>query len=356
MKIKAMVVPEPRQMELREFELQKTPADHVLVKTTVTSVCSTDIKVFKGHTPVGRYPLIMGHEIAGKVVEVGSEAAEWYDLKPDDRITVEPYIACGRCDYSRSNHFYHLCTHGGIYGISLLCDKPPYLFGGYSEYFYIVPGTIVHRQSEKMADTAASISSVVANGVRWVKTLGKISFGESLVISGPGSQGLCSLAAALHAGANPVVVLGLDCDTDRLKLAEEFGAHHIVNVDKENPVDAVTRLVPGGPDAVIETSGTPEGIRAAVEMVRSAGRVVTIGLSGGLETPIKFDELVWKSISLISGLGQAGNVSDAMKLIDTGKYPFEKINNRIYRLEELKQAIKDTEKRPPGFIKGAVVF
>jgi threonine dehydrogenase-like Zn-dependent dehydrogenase len=79
-------------------------------------------------------------------------------------------------------------------------------------------------------------------------------------------------------------------------------------------------------------------------------------LSGGTETPVKFDELVWKSVSLISGLGQAGNVSDAMKLIDCGKYPFEKINNRTYRLEELHQAIKDTEERPAGFIKGAVVF
>jgi threonine dehydrogenase-like Zn-dependent dehydrogenase len=92
----------------------------------------------------------------------------------------------------------------------------------------------------------------------------------------------------------------------------------------------VHRLIPGGPDAVIETSGTPEGIRAAVDMVRPAGRVVTIGLSGGLETPIRFDDLIWKSISLICGLGQAGNVKDAMKLIDSRKYPFEKINNRIY--------------------------
>ena len=356
MKSKAMVVKAPGQMELQAFELQKTPADHVLVKTTVTSVCSTDIKVFKGHTPVGRYPVIMGHEIAGKVVEVGSEAAGWYDLKADDRITVEPYIACGHCDASRSDHFYHHCAHGGIYGISLPCDKPPYLFGGYSEYFYLVPGTIVHRQNENMADSAASISSVVANGVRWVKTLGKIKFGESVVISGPGSQGLCSLAAALESGANPVVVLGLDCDTERLKLAREFGAHHVINVDREDPVQAVTRLIPGGPDAVIETSGSPEGIRAAVEMVRRAGRVVNIGLSGGLETPIKFDELVWKSISLISGLGQAGNVSDAMKLIDTGKYPFDKINNRTYRLEDLLQAIKDTEERPSDFIKAAVIF
>ena len=83
---------------------------------------------------------------------------------------------------------------------------------------------------------------------------------------------------------------------------------------------------------MIETSGTPKGIQAAVEMVRRAGRIVNIGLSGGVETAIKFNELVWKSVSLISGRGQAGNVSDAMKLIDAGKYPFEKINNRTYRL------------------------
>jgi threonine dehydrogenase-like Zn-dependent dehydrogenase len=66
--------------------------------------------------------------------------------------------------------------------------------------------------------------------------------------------------------------------------------------------------------------------------------------------------LVWKSISIICGLGQAGNVADAMKLIETGKYLFERINNRTYRLEELEQALKDTEQRPAGFIKAAVVF
>jgi D-arabinose 1-dehydrogenase-like Zn-dependent alcohol dehydrogenase len=70
MKSRAMVVTSPGQMELQEFELQATPGDHVLVQTTVTSVCSTDIKVFKGKTPVGRYPLVMGHEVAGKVVEL----------------------------------------------------------------------------------------------------------------------------------------------------------------------------------------------------------------------------------------------------------------------------------------------
>lgn len=356
MKSRAMVVTEPGRMEMEAFELVTPPADHVLLKTTVTSVCSTDVKVFHGHTPVGKYPIVMGHEVAGEVVEMGAEAKDWYDVRPGDRVTIEPYLSCGRCAHSRSDHFYHHCPHGGIYGITLPCDTPPHLFGGYSEYLYLVPGTILHRQHEGIADSAASISSVVANGVRWVKTLGQVSFGESVVISGPGSQGLCSLAAALQAGASPVIVLGLECDRGRLLLAEEFGAHHVINVEATDPLQEITRMCPSGVDAVIETSGTPAGIRTAIGLTRPGGRIVTIGLSGGIETPVVFDDLVWRSISLISGLGQAGNVGDAMKLIETQRFPFEKINTHTYRLDELEQAIADTENRPPGFIKGAVLF
>ncbi len=105
MKSKAMVLTAPGQLELQEFELGSTPADHVLVKTSVTSVCSTDLKVFKGQTPFVNYPLVMGHEIAGQVVEIGSEAKLWYDFEVGDRITIEPYIACGRCRHCRSDHY-----------------------------------------------------------------------------------------------------------------------------------------------------------------------------------------------------------------------------------------------------------
>ena len=356
MKAKAMVVTGPGVMEMQEFSLIPTPADHVLVKSTVTSVCSTDLKVFKGQTPFAQFPLVMGHEIAGKVVEMGSEARQWYEFGEGDKITIEPYIACGRCKYCRSDHFYHHCTSGGIYGISLPCTKPPHLFGGYSEYFYLVPGAIAHKQNNNVADSAASISSVVANGVRWVKTLAKTGFGESVVISGPGSQGLCSLAAALQSGAFPVVMLGLECDTDRLQLAREFGAHHVLNVERDDPVAWLNTFLPNGADVVVETSGTASGIQAAIKMVRKGGRIVNIGLSGGVATPVAFDDLVWKSVSLISGLGQAGNVSDAMKLIDSAKFPFAKINSHTYRLEQLAQALEDTEQRPPGFIKGAILF
>jgi len=307
-------------------------------------------------TPVGKYPLVMGHEVSGEVVEMGKDTASWYEFKTGDKITIEPYVTCGRCEQSRSDHYYHYCTHSGIHGISLPCDKSPYIFGGYSEYFYLVPGSLAHKQNSNIADSAASISSVVANGVRWVKTFGKVTFGDSVVIIGPGSQGLCSLASALHSGANPVIIQGKNCDTKRLELAKEFGAHYVINVDQQNAVESVRDILPQGPDVVIETSGSSEGIQAAIKMVKKVGRIVNIGLSGGVETPIAFDELVWKSVTMIHGVGQAGNVPDAMKLINTGKFPFEKINNRLYKLEDLEQAIKDTENRPDGFIKAAIVF
>lgn len=356
MKSRAMVVTEPYKIELQEFEVAPPGPDQILVKTSVTSVCSSDIKFFHGTFDACNYPLIMGHEVSGVVEQIGAEAAEFYGLVPGDRITVEPYIPCGKCKDSRSDHFYHQCTHGGIYGLNLACDNPPHLFGGYSEYFYVLPGTVLHKLTDDVDPMAASLSSVVANGVRWAKTLGKITMGESVVISGPGSQGLSALASAIQSGASETIALGLSRDTARLNLAKEFGADHTIDVEKNDPVESVLDLHPDGVDAVIETSGTPEGIQAGLKMLRKAGRMVSIGLSGGLKTEITFDDLVWRSISIICGVGQAGNVEDAMWLINSGKFPFHKINNTHYKLEEAAQALEDTENPPEGFIKGALVF
>jgi threonine dehydrogenase-like Zn-dependent dehydrogenase len=118
----------------------------------------------------------------------------------------------------------------------------------------------------------------------------------------------------------------------------------------------VPDLIGGPPDVVIETSGVPAAIQSAIKLVRRSSRVVSIGLSGGKQTPIAFDDLVWRDITLVCGKGQAGNVGDAMRLMNSGKYPFDKINNFHYQLSDLGRALAETEKPPTGFIKGAVVF
>jgi threonine dehydrogenase-like Zn-dependent dehydrogenase len=356
MKSKAMVLVEPGRIELREFEVQPPAPEEILIKTRVTSVCSTDIKILHGQVGSARYPVIMGHEFTGEIVEIGSEAAKRYPLAVGDRVTPEPYIPCGHCLWCRTDHHYHNCPDVQTYGLSLACDRSPYLFGGYSEYVYLVTGSLLHKLAPQAPDLAGSLSSVLGNGVRWIKTLGQMSFGQSLVISGAGSQGLCTLAAAREAGVGPVVMLGLSSDKARFDLAREIGVDHIVEVDRQDPLQAVPDLIGGPPDVVIETSAVPAAIQTAIKLVRRSGRVVSIGLSGGKQTPITFDDLVWRDITLVCGKGQAGNVTDAVRLINSGKYPFEKINNFRYALPDLGRALTDTEKPPAGFIKAAVVF
>ena len=356
MKAKAMVLESPGSMQIKEFELAAPQSDQILIKTGVTSVCASDPKIFAGKTPFKFYPIIMGHELAGTVAEVGAEASNIYDLKVGDRITIEPTRPCGHCAWCKTQYNYHKCRPLRAYGITMLANQPPYLLGGYAEYMYILPGSRVYKISDKVSDSAAALSSVIANGVRWVKTLARMSFGQSLVISGVGSQGLATLIAARECGVGPIAVLGLARDTARFELAKAYGADHTINIDHTDPLEAVPEMLDGPPDVVVETSGAPGAIQTALELVTMKGCLVSIGLSGGRQTSIEFDKLVTKGVTIICDHAQAGNYPDAMRILNSGKYAIDKINNFKYVLEELPRAFVDTENPPEGFIKGAVVF
>jgi len=145
-------------------------------------------------------------------------------------------------------------------------------------------------------------------------------------------------------------------DRARFGLAKEFGVDFTLNIEQEDPRKVVPKLLGGFPDVVVETSGIPTAIQTALELVKPTGRVVTIGLSGGKETPIKFDALVDKGVVILADAGQAGNWEDALRIINARKYAIEKISNFTYRLEELPRALDETANPPDGFIKGAVVF
>jgi threonine dehydrogenase-like Zn-dependent dehydrogenase len=353
---KAMVLVEPGRLEFKEFDVIPPERDQILLKISVTSVCASDPKILLGQTPFSIFPLVMGHELVGQVAEIGHEASHRYDLKPGDRITIEPSIPCGHCEWCQTEYNYHKCRPLKAYGITLAANQPPFLLGGYAEYMYLLPGSLVYRVAERVPDNAACLSSVIGNGVRWVKHLGKMSSGQRLMISGVGSQGLATLIAAKEFGVGPVVVLGLNQDMARFELAREYGADHIINIDRVDPFEAVPDLLGEPPDVVVETSGVPSAIQVALDLVKMTGKVVSIGLSGGNETAIKFDTLVAKGVTIVCDHGQAGNVQDAMRIINSGKYDIGKINNFHYGLKELPKALDETVHPPDGFIKGAVVF
>lgn len=356
MKAKAMVVVKPGRMQLKQFEVVTPQCTQILLKLSVTAVCASDPKILWGKTPLVKFPVIMGHELTGRVAEIGEIAATRYGLKPGDRITVEPSIPCGQCEWCRTKHYYHKCRDLRAYGVTMTADQPPYLFGGYAEYMYLLPGSLIYKVADGVPEQAATLSSVIGNGVRWVKTLGQMTFGQSLAISGVGSQGLATLIAAKECGVGPIAIMGLGRDKARLQLAREFGVDFTINIEQDDPIKAIPDLLDGPPDVVVETSGVPSAILTALKLVKMTGRVVSIGLSMGQETPIQFDTLVAKGVTIIADHAQAGNVQDAMRIINSRKYAIEKIISSIYRLEELPRALEETAHPPEGFIKGAVVF
>ena len=356
MKARAMVAIEPGRMELEEFEVVKPQADQVLVRSGVTSVCASDPKIFRGETPFKVYPVIMGHELSGEVVDIGSQAASFYNLKPGDRVTIEPTVPCGHCEWCRTQYNYHKCRPLRAYGVTISSENSPHLFGGYAEYLYLLQGSLIYKLSDSTPYLAASLSSVIGNGVRWIKNLGQMTYGQSLAISGVGSQGLATLMAAKECGVGPIAMLGLDRDKARFHLAKEFGADFTVNIEEQDPLEVVPKLLGGSPDVVVETSGAPSAIHTAIDLVKMLGRVVSIGMSGGKETPIRFDNLVVKGVTILSDHAQAGNYKDAMHIINSGRYAIEKINNFHYPLDDLLRGFDQTDNPPDGFIKGAVVF
>lgn len=192
----------------------------------------------------------MGHELVGQVIELGDIAGKRYGVRPGDTITVEPVVPCGHCEWCHTKHYYHKCRSLMGYGGRMTADVPAFLFGGYAEFMYIVPGSRLHKVKDGVPNLAASLSSVMGsvmgNGVRWVKTLGRMTFGQSLVISGVGSQGLATLIAAREYGVGPIAISGLSRDQARFDLAREFGVDFTMNIEQEDPLKAVPDLF-GGP-------------------------------------------------------------------------------------------------------------
>ena len=352
-----MVAVEPNRLELEEFEVNPPAKDQILLKLGATSVCASDPKILRGKVPpFDKFPMVLGHEIAGEVVEIGVEAANIYQVEVGERITVEPMVICGHCEWCRTEFNYHKCRPIRAYGASMQANKPPYLLGGYAEYMYLVPGSIIHKLDPEVPFRSACLSSVIGNGVRWVKYLGQMTFGQSLVISGAGSQGLAALMTAKECGVGPIAMLGLGRDKARFELAKEFGADHTINIETDDPLTAVPDLLGGPPDVVVETSGVPSAIQNALKMVKMMGRVVVIGVSGRKQTAIDFDTLVVKGVQILADHAQAGNVQDAVRIINSQKYAIEKINNFSYPLEELPRALEETADPAEDFIKGVVVF
>jgi threonine dehydrogenase-like Zn-dependent dehydrogenase len=313
----------------------------MLLKVDLVSICGGDPIEYEGKNVKSHLPMILGHEMVGTVVKAGSDALSNYKVALGDRVTVEPYVICGKCEYCLTG-YYQMCTNARVYGVTMSSTTPPYIWGAYGEYLYVAPGSKVHKIAEGIPDESAVLSSVLGNGVRWIRTLGKVKFGETVVILGAGAQGLVTVIAAKEANAGKIIVVGKEKMQLKWDLAKEYGADTLIDLDKEADPVALVRELTGGrmADVVVECTGASSMMEMGLDIVRPVGRFVMVGTCGYAKSPLTTDKIVFKEITILGGLGQSWDTEMAVQIINSRKYALEKMITDVFPLEKADEAMR----------------
>ena len=342
---RAMVLTGPRQLELREFEIPDIGEEDGLLRLELIGVCGSDPGIYRGKTRGAPrpYPIILGHEIVGRVEKMGRKAQQRHGVREGDRVIVEYAFGCGTCGPCLQGS-YVLCEKFYTYGSMISCAQPPHLFGAYADFLYIHPRAMVHKLGEHIPpETGVLISAVLGNAVRWLVDIGGLSLKQTLVVIGPGQQGLGAVLVGKEAGAEPIIVLGTGRDRERLRLARQLGAEQTVDVETEDPIALISRLTAGNmADLVMDASGHPSGAALALAAAGKGATVVLPGLYGAqTQVPLLLDTLVLKEIKLLGVFSQNfAAVETAIRIAGTAGSSLKDIISHRLPLEEAEKALQ----------------
>src|SRR3954470_9246959 len=266
---RALVLESPHRLVPRSLPLPAVGRDDGLLRIEACGLCGTDHEQYTGHLAAG-FAFIPGHEVVGVIDAVGDRAAERWGVQPGDRVAVEVFQSCRECDECRAGRYRRCARHGlrDMYGF-IDVEKAPGLWGGYAEYQYLGPDTMLLPLPSSLDPVVATLFNPLGAGIRWTTTVGGAGEGDVVVVLGPGIRGLSACVAAKEAGAAFVAITGVGPrDTARLELAAQFGADLAIDVSVDNPAKAL-RAATGGrlADVVVDvTAKAPAALAQGVAM------------------------------------------------------------------------------------------
>jgi alcohol dehydrogenase len=337
--VRALVLEAPRRLIVREFPLPTVGDDDALVRVQACGLCGTDHEEYTGEL-AGGFAFIPGHETVGVIEAIGERAAQRWGVAAGDWVAVEVFQSCRECARCRAGEYRRCEGHGlaDMYGF-IPIDRAPGLWGGYAEYQYLAPDSMVLPVPADLDATVATLFNPLGAGIRWAATVPGTSRGDVVAVLGPGIRGLCAAVAAKEAGAGFVMVTGLGArDVDRLALAAKFGADLAVDVAKDDPVAALTAATGGLADVVVDvTARAPTAFAQAIALARPAGTVVIAGTRGfGAGAPgFSPDMVVLKELRILGALGvDVTAYRAALELLASGRYPFQSLPRRCVGLDD----------------------
>ena len=340
--------------QIRTVPRPKIPTKAALIQVGACGICGTDLHILQGHWPKPLpWPLTLGHEVAGVIVEKGPALEEDFMGNPltvGSKVMLPPLMPCGKCYYCV--HYpktANKCLTPTYYGRYLSFDKPPHLWGGWAEMEYVdlemLPGTKIYRLPDDMSPMLGSLAEPLTSSLRAFKRAaeaGGFQVGDTVVVQGSGPIGVLAIVAAKEMGAGRVVVIGAP-ENPRLRLCREFGADATLSIDElttaESRTKAVRDVVGGfGADLVMDCSGHPSAGPEGMEMLRDGGTYVEMGQftdAGSIET--NWHRICVKDINILGSWAFTGNdiaLGIAMLHRVRDRYPFDKLQSGFPFSEE----------------------
>lgn len=296
--MKALVFDGPGAVRLKDYPKPKISDDEVLIRTQFAAVCGTDAHMLSGSFPA-RNGIVMGHEASGVVEAVGRRVTH---VAPGQHVVGSPIVICGGCLACRSGR-YNVCQHRKHLGIE--AD------GVFAEYFKL-PGYSVFASPPGLTPEEGALVEPAAVGYHAVCRATPTP-SDTVVVMGSGPIGLFILESVVAFGCQKIIVSGHR--QRRLDLARQLGAHRVVRPPDEDLEAVVMEETNGsGADIVIEAVGRPDTIAESVRLVRSAGKIMMVGIPAG---PVSFDfvHLVRREVDLLTS--------------DASLYAYERIHELV---------------------------
>ena len=320
--MKAMVLRAPRELAADNVAIPKLGAGQVLVRVTHSGVCGTDLKIFNGAIPV-RYPLIMGHEATGEVVDAGGQPG----IHAGDRVIMDPELFCGVCFHCRVGQT-HLCPSGQLLGRDAN--------GGFAEYV-AVPASHVFPLPDSIDGRTAPLIQVLTTCMH-AQRLVNIFPGESVVVMGLGVTGQLHVQLAKARGAHPVI--GITRSASKRELAESLGADLTIP-GGPGAIEKVREAAEGrGADLIVETTGVVPSLSDAITMARVGGRLLLFGIITAKEGALPFYDLYFKELALINArVAKPEDYPNSIDLVQRGIVRLEPLVSNVMQLGELNEAI-----------------
>jgi threonine dehydrogenase-like Zn-dependent dehydrogenase len=345
---KAAVAMPGGHVAIQTFETPEVRPDNGLLKVAITGVCGSDWMFFQD-IPKLRGPAILGHETVGYVDQMGALAAAKWGVKEGDLVALEEYVPCGHCAFCRSGDF-RLCNAtdwrlGGLrYGASGL-NVGSGLWGGFAQYQELHLNTVFHKVPAGLDPKYAALALPMSNGIEWTYLQGGAGPGQTVLIQGPGQQGLACVIAAREAGVDNIIVSGLNTPTDakRLALAKRLGAKHTIAIGDQDLLETVADITGGQmADLVIDcASGGPASVVSAIQLARKKGRVILGGIKRQKVPQFDSDMIIAKFLTVKGMRGHSyESVEMALQMIAADRHNVRLMSTHKFGLDQTEYAIR----------------